>query len=558
MTQSNPQATDLFFIPLGGLGEIGMNAALYGLGRGKNGQWLMVDVGVSFGGPDTPGVDLILPDISFIERERKNLAGIIITHAHEDHFGALATLWPRLGAPVYMTEFAASLLEVRRLQEPGAPKIPVKIVKQGDRVSIGGFDVEFISVAHSVPESCALAIRTSAGTVIHTGDWKIDPTPVVGLPTNEKRLREIGDEGVLAMIADSTNIFRDGISPSETEVSKALTELIAKSPARVAVTTFASNVARMRSVAQAAAACGREVICVGRAMDRVVGVATEMGMLKGLPPFRSADAYGYLPPDKVVALLTGSQGEPRAALARIARNEHPEVTLSQGDRVIFSSRTIPGNEKEVGAIINGLYRQGIEVITDRTHLVHVSGHPRRDEVKQLYSWVRPKVAIPAHGETSHLSEHAIFARAQGVPHVIRAFNGEVVQLSGEPRVVDQVQSGRVFKDGELLVHATDRTVPDRKKLSFAGIVSVAIAVDERGTLMSDAEIRTAGLPVKTGDGKDFDAFVLELTEDLLDNLPKKKLQDPEALRQILERGLRNGIAAEWDKKPMVHALVTLV
>jgi ribonuclease J len=558
MTQSPASPADLFFVPLGGLGEIGMNAALYGLGRGKNGQWLMVDVGVSFGGPETPGVDLILPDISFIERERKNLAGIIITHAHEDHFGALATLWPRLGCQVYMTEFAASLLEVRRLNEPGAPKIPVKIVKQVDRVKIGGFDVEFISVAHSVPESCALAIRTAAGTVIHTGDWKIDPTPVVGLPTNEKRLREIGDEGVLAMVADSTNIFRDGISPSEAEVSKALTELIANSPARVAVTTFASNVARMRSVAQAALACGREVICVGRAMDRVVGVATEMGMLKGLPPFRSADAYGYLPPDKVVALLTGSQGEARAALARIARNEHPEVTLSQGDRVIFSSRTIPGNEKEVGAIINGLYRQGIEVITDRTHLVHVSGHPRRDEVKQLYSWVRPKVAIPAHGETSHLSEHAIFAKAQGVPNVIRAFNGEVVQLSGQPGVVDQVQSGRIFKDGDLLVQATDRTVPDRKKLSFAGIVSVAIAVDERGTLMSDAEIRTAGLPVKTSDGQDFDAFVLDLTEDLLENLPKKKLQDPAALRQILERGIRNGVSAEWDKKPMVHALVTLV
>jgi ribonuclease J len=558
MTQSPASPADLFFVPLGGLGEIGMNAALYGLGRGKNGQWLMVDVGVSFGGPDTPGVDLILPDISFIERERKNLAGIIITHAHEDHFGALATLWPRLGCQVYMTEFAASLLEVRRLNEPGAPKIPVTIVKQGDRVKIGGFDVEFISVAHSVPESCALAIRTAAGTVIHTGDWKIDPTPVVGLPTNEKRLREIGDEGVLAMVADSTNIFRDGISPSEAEVSKALTELIANSPARVAVTTFASNVARMRSVAQAALACGREVICVGRAMDRVVGVATEMGMLKGLPPFRSADSYGYLPPDKVVALLTGSQGEARAALARIARNEHPEVTLSKGDRVIFSSRTIPGNEKEVGAIINGLYRQGIEVITDRTHLVHVSGHPRRDEVKQLYSWVRPKVAIPAHGETSHLSEHAIFAKAQGVPNVIRAFNGEVVQLSGQSGVVDQVQSGRIYKDGDLLVQATDRTVPDRKKLSFAGIVSVAIAVDERGTLMSDAEIRTAGLPVKTSDGQDFDAFVLDLTEDLLENLPKKKLQDPVALRQILERGIRNGIAGEWDKKPMVHALVTLV
>jgi ribonuclease J len=549
---------DLYFVPLGGLGEIGMNAALYGLGRGKGGQWLMVDVGVSFGGPETPGVDLVLPDIAFAERERKNLAGIVITHAHEDHFGALAALWPRLGVPVYMTAFAAGLLEIRRLQEPGAPKIPITVVKQGDRVRIGGFDVEFIPVAHSIPESCALAIRTSAGTVLHTGDWKTDPTPVVGLPTDENRLREIGDEGVLAIVADSTNIFRDGVSPSEADVAKALTDLIKASPARVAVTTFASNVARMRSVAEAALACGREVVCIGRAMDRVVQVAGELGMLKGLPPFRSLDAYGYLPPDKVVALLTGSQGEARAALARVARNEHPEVTLSPGDRVIFSSRTIPGNEKEVGAIINNLYRQGIEVITDRTHLVHVSGHPRRDEMKQLFEWVRPRVAVPAHGEAAHLSEHAAFARAQGVPTVIRAFNGDMVRLSGDAGVVDQVTVGRVYRDGDLMVSATDRTLPERRKLSFAGVVSVAVAIDERGTLMSDAEVRTAGLPVKTGDGQDFEAFVLETAEDLLESLPKKKLQDPEAVRQILERGLRNSIAQEWDKKPMIHAMVTLV
>ncbi|MGL4636510.1 MAG: ribonuclease J [Beijerinckiaceae bacterium] len=551
-------STDLYFVPLGGLGEIGMNAALYGLGRGKNGQWLMVDVGVSFGGPDIPGVDLVLPDTRFIEKERKNLAGIVITHAHEDHFGALATLWPRLGCPVYMTQFAADLLEVRRLSEPGAPKIPVIIVKQGSRHKIGAFDVEFIPVAHSVPESCALAIRTTAGTVIHTGDWKTDPTPVVGLPTDEKRLREIGDEGVLAMVADSTNIFRDGISPSEADVSKALKDLIANSPGRVAVTTFASNVARLRSAAEAAYACGREVICVGRAMDRVVGVARDMGMLDGLPEFRSADAYGYLPPDKVVALLTGSQGEPRAALARIARDEHPDVTLSKGDRVIFSSRTIPGNEKEVGNIINGLYKQGIEVITDRTHLVHVSGHPRRDEVKQLYQWVRPRLAIPAHGEASHLTEHAAFAKAQGVPFVVRAFNGDVVQLSGEPGVVDQVHVGRIFKDGNLLVQATDRTVPERKKLSFAGVVSVAIAMDVDGTLMSDAEVMTAGFPITTGDGTDFDAFVLETAEDLLENLPKAKRRDPQAVKQALERGLRNAISQEWNKKPICHVLVTLV
>jgi ribonuclease J len=550
--------SELYFAPLGGLGEIGMNAALYGLGRGKGGQWLMVDVGVSFGGPETPGVDLILPDIAFIEQERRNLAGIVITHAHEDHFGALATLWPRLGAPVYMTEFAASLLEIRRLQEPGSPKIPITIVKQGERVKIGGFDVEFVPVAHSIPESCALAIRTAAGTILHSGDWKTDPTPVVGLPTDEKRLKEIGDEGVLALVSDSTNVFRDGVSPSEADVSKALRELIAASPGRVAITTFASNVARMRSVAEAATACGREVICVGRAMDRVVQVAGEMGMLAGLPAFRPADAYGYLPPDKVVALLTGSQGEPRAALARIARNEHPDVTLGKGDRVIFSSRTIPGNEKEVGAIINGLYLQGVEVITDRTHLVHVSGHPRRDEMRRLYEWIRPKVAVPAHGEAAHLTEHAAFAAAAGVPQVVRALNGDVVRLTGDAGIVDQVQAGRLYKDGDILVSSKDRAVPERKKLSFAGVVSVAIAVDANGALMSDAEVLTAGLPTKTGEGEDFDTFITETAEEILENLPKAKRRDPDAIRQALERGLRNAIQQEWDKKPLCHILVTLV
>ncbi len=552
------QASDLFFVPLGGLGEIGMNAALYGLGQGKNRQWLMVDVGVSFGGPDTPGIDLIMPDTRFAESERKNLAAIIITHAHEDHFGALAALWPKLGAPVYMTEFAADLLEVRRLSEPGAPKIPVTVVKQGSRHTIGGFEVEFIAVAHSIPEACALAIRTKAGTILHTGDWKTDPTPVVGLPTDEKRLREIGDEGVLAMISDSTNVFRDGVSPSEKEVAATLKTLIASSPARVAVTTFASNVARMRSVAEAAQACGREVICVGRAMDRVVQVAGELGMLKGLPPFRNADAYGYLPPDKVVALLTGSQGEARAALARIARNEHPDVTLSKGDLVVFSSRTIPGNEKEVGNIINGLYLQGIEVITDRTHLVHVSGHPRRDEMKRLYEWIRPKVAIPAHGETAHLTEHATFAKAQGVPTVIRAFNGDMVQLTGDARVIDRVQAGRIYKDGDILIDGQDRALPERRKLSFAGVVSVAIAMDVNGKLMSDAEILTTGLPSKTTTGESLDSFILELAEDLLETIPKNKRRDPQAVRQFVERGLRNGISREWDKKPVCHVMVTLV
>ena len=551
--------SELVFLPLGGLGEIGMNMGLYGIGPKGRRKWLMVDCGVSFAGPDAPGIDLILPDISFIEKERKNLLGIVITHAHEDHFGALADLWPRLGAPVYMTPFAAGLLNVRRLQEPGAPKIPVKVVKQNGRFTLGPFDVELIPVAHSIPESCGLAIRTEHGTVVHTGDWKIDPTPVTGLPTDERRFREIGAEGVLALVADSTNVVRDGESPSEADVAKTLKALIAGSAARVAVTTFASNVARLRIVAEAAAAAGRQVVIAGRAMDRVVDVARELGYLDGLPPFRSADGFDKIPRDRVVALMTGSQGEPRAAMARAALDEHPELTFAPGDRIIFSSRTIPGNEKAVGAVINGLAKQGIEVITDRTHLVHVSGHPRRAEMRKMLEWVKPKIVIPAHGEAMHLTEHAELARAAGVPHVVRAFNGDIVQIApGEPGIADQAPAGRVYKDGDLLVPASAPTISERRKLSFAGIVSVAVAVERSGEIAGDAVIMIAGLPPKTADGTQMHEFVEGVVDDLLDQLPKAKRRDPQALAQAIERAVRGAVARKWDKKPLCHALVVEV
>jgi len=549
---------EMVFVALGGLGEIGMNAALYGVGEGKRRQWLLVDLGVSFAGEDVPGVDLVLPDLSFIEAERRNLVGIVITHAHEDHFGALAELWPKLGVPVYMTRFAAGLLEARRLREPGAPKIPVKIVAQSSRHMIGPFDVEFVPVAHSIPEATALAIRTDAGLVVHSGDWKTDATPVIGVPTDEKRLREIGDEGVAALIADSTNIFREGVSASEAEVAANLKELILASPARVAVTTFASNVARLRAVGEAAQAAGREVVVVGRAMDRVIDVARELGMLDGLKAFRGPDAYGYLPRDKVVALLTGSQGEPRAALARIAANEHPDIALASGDRVIFSSRTIPGNEKPVGVIVNALARQGIEVVTDRTHLVHVSGHPWRGEVSQLLSWLKPHLLVPAHGEAAHLTEHAAFAKQQGVPNVQRAFNGEMVRLTGTPGIIEKVKSGRIYKDGDLLVDSSDRVIGERRKLAFAGVVSVAIAMDEQGRLAGDPEIGIIGLPTKTDDGETMEAFLLDTIEDIIETLPKGKRRDPEAVRDIAVRGLRGAIAEIWNKKPLCQVLVVQV
>ncbi|MBN8983184.1 MAG: ribonuclease J, partial [Rhizobiales bacterium] len=380
---------ELTFTPLGGVGEIGMNLSVYGLGNRQQRSFLAVDLGVSFGDEEhLPGIDLVMPDVTFLEKERKNLMGLVLTHAHEDHFGAIIDLWPKLKCPIYATKFSAALFEAKCAAERGAPKIPVTVVESGARIDIGPFNVEFIPVAHSIPESHALGIRTPAGLVLHTGDWKIDPTPIVSAPTDEARLRELGDEGVLALIGDSTNAVREGRSPSETEVAATLAKLVKAARGRVAVTTFASNVARIRAVADAARAAGREVVVVGRAMQRVVQVARETGHLDGVQEFRSDQYYGHFPADKVLALCTGSQGEPRAALARIARDDHPQVTLNRGDTVIFSSRTIPGNEKAVGSVINGLITQGIEVITDRTELVHVSGHPRRDELRDMMSWVR--------------------------------------------------------------------------------------------------------------------------------------------------------------------------
>src|SRR5262245_43425133 len=358
---------ELVFAPLGGAGEIGMNLALYGLGDERQRKWIAVDLGVAFAGDDLPGVDLILPDVRFLIEERRNVLGIVLTHAHEDHFGALLDLWPRRRLPIYATPFTAALLEAKRQGEPGAPDVPVNVVALDSRFRLGPFDIEYVSMAHSIPESNGLIIRTALGAVLHTGDWKIDPTPVIGPPTDEAKLRALGSTGCLALVGDSTNAPREGRSPSETDVAKSLTELITSAPARVAVTTFASNVARIRAVAEAAAACGREVVLVGRAMERIAQVARETSYLDGIMDFRPVEAYGYLPPDRVVALCTGSQGEPRAALARIAEDDHPEVTFSRGDRVIFSSRAIPGNEKAVTRVINGLIAQGIEGITDRTH-----------------------------------------------------------------------------------------------------------------------------------------------------------------------------------------------
>jgi ribonuclease J len=549
----------LVFAPLGGVGEIGMNLSIYGLGDERRGQWLAVDLGVSFASEEhLPGIDLIFPDIRYLVEERKSLAGIVLTHAHEDHFGALIDLWPRLKVPIYATPFTAALLAAKCASEPGAPEIPVTVVPLGGRVTIGPFDVEFVSVAHSIPESNALIIRTPLGAVLHTGDWKIDPTPILGPPTDEAKLRALGQEGCLALVGDSTNAVREGRSPSEADVAKTIAELIRTARGRVAVTTFASNVARLRAVADGARAAGREVVLVGRAMERIAQVARETGYLDGLQEFRSAEFYGHLPPDKVVALCTGSQGEPRAALARIAEDQHPDVTLSRGDRVIVSARSIPGNEKAIGHVLNGLIDQGIEVITDRTHLVHVSGHPRRAELEELIGWVKPNILIPAHGEALHLSEHAKLARRLGVPTVIECRNGDLVELAPQPGVIDEVPAGRIYKDGNVLIEADARTVADRRRLSFAGAVSVAIAITANGELAADPEIDMIGIPERGRDGVLMSNIAFDAVMDTFETLPRARRRDPDSVSEAVRGAVRSAIAQTWGKKPMCHVHVLAV
>jgi len=413
-------------------------------------------------------------------------------------------------------------------------------------------------MAHSIPEANALIIRTPAGTVLHTGDWKIDPTPILNDATDEKKLRALGEEGCLALVGDSTNAVRDGRSPSEKDVAATITEIIKAAPGRVAVTTFASNVGRLRSVMEAARAAEREVVVVGRAMDRIIQVARETGYMEGVQDLRSADAYGYLPPRKVVALCTGSQGEPRAALARIAEDQHPDVTLSRGDTVIFSARTIPGNEKAVGRIVNGLIDQGITVITDRNALVHVSGHPRRAELEELIGWVKPQILIPVHGEALHLSEHAALARRCGVKQVIQCRNGDLVQLSGQPGIIDEVPEGRIYKDGSLLVAADARTVADRRRLSFAGAVSVALALSDKGELVDDPSLDLIGVPERDRDGALMFEAVYDAVIATFDSLPRARRRDPDAVAEAVRRAVRAAVAERWGKKPMCHVHVLTV
>ncbi|HRD78504.1 MAG TPA: ribonuclease J, partial [Hyphomicrobiaceae bacterium] len=466
--------SELVLVALGGLGEIGMNVYLYGLGPEDDRQWLMVDLGMTF--PDfsvDPGVDVILPDLRFIEEQVKSLVGIVLTHAHEDHIGAVIDLWPRLKAPIYATPFTAAMLRAKLTEFSSLMRLPIREVALGSRFNVGPFDLELVTVTHSIPEPNGLAIRTPHGLVLHTGDWKLDADPVIGAPADEAKLASLGEEGVLAIVCDSTNAFREGRSPSEGAVTRSLVEIIKGARHRVAVTTFASNVARIRAVADAARASGRKLVIAGRALHRVIEVAMETGYLPKGFAYYDQNEFKHIPPDKALALVTGSQGEHRAAIARIAQGEHPAISFGAGDLVIFSSRTIPGNEKVVGRVQNALARLGCEIVTDAEKLVHVTGHPRREELRQMYAWTKPRIAVPMHGEMRHLKEHAKLAREAGVPDVFTPINGEVLRLAPAPRLIDEAPVGRIYRDGRMLIPAGDGPVKERRKLAEVGVVVVA-------------------------------------------------------------------------------------
>lgn len=551
--------SELVFLPLGGVGEIGMNMALYGVGPEGDKRWLVVDFGVAFAHEAHPGADLIFADIRFLETEKDRIDGIAITHGHEDHFGALFSLWERLEVPVYATGFLADLIEAKGESEPDAPDIEVHRVEQGSRNQIGAFNVEFVPVSHSIPEANALAIRTEHGLVLHTGDWKLDEMPGVGPGTDIKRLKELGEEGVLALVCDSTNAVSEGSSISEKDVEQELVAQIKAAPHRVAVTTFASNVARVQAIARAARACDRQCVVVGRALWRFIEVAQEQGYLTDVPEFLSETDYGYLPRENVVAILTGSQGEKRAALARVAAGEHPSVQLSKGDRVILSSKAIPGNERAIGEVINNLARQDVRIITDRDAPVHVSGHPRRGDLRKIYEWLKPDISIPVHGEEMHLKAHSLLAREMGAREVLHVRNGWMARLAGgKVKSWDEYLGGRLYKDGSLVGTFEEMGIQERRKLSFVGHISVAITVNRKGEILGHPQMALSGIPDRDKRDKLFIEIVEAGIFSALKGMPAKRRKDVEILREAVRRSVRNEVHQHWSKKPVVAVMINLV
>lgn len=553
------KSEEFVFVPLGGAGEIGMNLNLYGFGPEDNRKWIIVDCGVTFGDLSTPGVDVILPDPEFILQFRDDLLGIVLTHAHEDHMGAVAWLWPQLRAPIFATPFTAWLVR-DRLKEAGLlGEAKVKELPLGGNLTLGPFDLTLVTTTHSIPEPNGIAIRTPAGLVVHSGDWKLDPDPLIGKPADEAAFRALGDEGVLALVCDSTNVFTPGVAGSEADVRAEMTKVVGECAGRVAVASFASNVARMETAIHAGEANGRHVCLVGRSMKRMAAAADAVGLLKGVS-FVDEDEAGFLPEDKILFLCTGSQGEPRAALSRIAANNHRSVSFSSGDTVIFSSRVIPGNEKSILALYNQLADLGVTVITERDRPIHVSGHPCRDELKAMYDWVRPKIAIPVHGERRHLMEHAGLAKAWGAEHTYAPANGDIIALTPSgPEVIDQVPAGRLHLDGDFIVPADGDALRARRRVSYNGVIAVSFAINGSGKIIAGPEVRAQGLPEDEDD--DLAGFLDEAAEEAADVFAGLKRDDRDATNRAesaVGRAVRKFAEETYKKRPIVDVMILKV
>jgi ribonuclease J len=552
------QDDELIFLPLGGSNEIGMNFNLYGYGPEEDRKWIVVDLGITFGDQTTPGVEVILPDPEYIEAHARDILGIVLTHAHEDHIGAVAWLWPRLKAPVYATPFTAFLLR-EKLREKGLlDEVTIHEVALGGSIELGPFELELITLTHSIPEPNGLAIRTPLGTILHTGDWKIDPDPLLGAVTDAEAIRRLGDEGVLAMVCDSTNVFVDGVAGSEGEVRVAMTKLIGSLKGKIAVGCFASNVARMDTVIRAAEDAGRRVCLVGRSMHRMAAAAKSVGLMKGTAEFVSEKEAGYFPESTILYLCTGSQGEARAALSRIASGTHPHITLGKGDHAIFSSRVIPGNEVPIRALQNGLADRGVRLYTERDHPgIHVSGHPCRDELKQMYQWARPQIAVPTHGERRHLLEHAALAKDLQVPHTVTPRNGDMVRLApGHPQIIDEVPAGRLYVDAGVLTPENGDALKQRRHASFNGALTISVALDAKGKLVSGPQVRALGLP---GDAEfpldDALDDLADEAEQAIRKIPGEDRAFDEIVEQAICRVVKKAAYRIWERRPMVEAVV---
>ena len=536
---------ELLFCALGGSGEIGMNVNLYG----TQGQWLMVDLGLTFADPDYPGIDLILPDLEFIENQRDRLAGIVLTHGHEDHIGAIPYLAAELKAPLYATPFTAGLIAEKLEEEGLTGQVKLNVIARDATFDVGPFKLTYVALAHSIPEGNGLLIESPHGRVFHTGDWKIDETPVLGEPSSHEALAQVGESGVLALVCDSTNVFQDAPSGSESSVHEGLLREVERARGRVVVTTFASNAARLQTIGRVAKETGRKLCMAGRSLDRITRVAKATGYLQDFPETISFDEAMRLPRREVLIMATGGQGEQRAALGRIAFGNH-DLKLTEGDTVIFSSKIIPGNEAAIGRIMNALSDMGVIIVTDRQSHVHVSGHPGRPELAQMYDWIRPEIIVPVHGEPRHLAEHARFALSHGVPRASTQRNGDLVRLAPNgPEKLTEVPVGRLVLDGDVILPAGGTTITERRRISFSGLVTVAVPVGADGELAGKPFIRPFGLPVE----EDRDDFIADATDSAERAFDSSHPEDK--LRENVRLAVRRCATAWTGKKPLVEVML---